>query len=73
VNKYHLIRAFSREVGLPPHTFQTAVRITRAQRLLKQGVPSAWIAAQLGFADQSHFIRTFRRWRHVTPNEFAER
>jgi len=71
VNKYHLIRAFSKEVGLPPHAFQMAVRITKAQRLLKQGMPSAWIAAQLGFADQSHFIRTFRLWRHVTPLDYA--
>jgi AraC-like DNA-binding protein len=71
VSKYHLIRAFAKEVGLPPHAFQMAVRITKAQRLLKQKLPAAWIAAQLGFADQSHFIRTFRRWRHVTPSEFA--
>ena len=71
VNKFHLIRAFSKEVGLPPHSFQMAVRITKAQRLLKQGLPASWIAARLGFADQSHFIRTFRRWRHVTPNEFG--
>lgn len=73
IGKFHLIRAFSREVGLPPHEFQLTVRVAKASRMLRRGWPAAQIAAALGFADQSHFIRTFRRWMHCTPGVFASR
>jgi AraC-like DNA-binding protein len=48
----HLVRAFSRSVGLPPKSYQTQVRLARAQRLLAQGKSLTWVAYECGFADQ---------------------
>jgi AraC-like DNA-binding protein/transcriptional regulator with XRE-family HTH domain len=67
VDKYRLIRAFAREVGYPPYAYQLLVRIFHARRLLTEGRAAADVAAMVGFADQSHLIRHFRRIEGVTP------
>ncbi|HYP52010.1 MAG TPA: AraC family transcriptional regulator, partial [Pyrinomonadaceae bacterium] len=70
LSPFHLTREFAREVGMPPHAFQTQVRVARAKRLIKCGLPLASVAAATGFADQSHFIRQFRRLMKITPGEY---
>jgi AraC-like DNA-binding protein len=71
VDRFRLLRAFVREVGLPPHQFQLTVRVARARELLARRHPAAQVAAELGFADQSHFIRVFRRQMGVTPGAYG--
>jgi AraC-like DNA-binding protein len=58
-------------VGVPPHAYQIQLRIARARHLLALGMPPSAVAAEVGFHDQSHFIRHFKRVLHVTPGEFA--
>jgi AraC-like DNA-binding protein len=70
LNRFHLVKAFSQSVGLPPHAYQIHIRIARARALLALGIPQASIAAQLGFSDQSHFIRHFRKVLRVTPGSY---
>jgi len=70
---YHLNRVFRRALGLPPHAFQTQVRILHATRLLRLGRPPAMVAAETGFADQSHFTRRFRTTVGVTPGVYRQR
>ena len=43
------------------------------QMLLQDDRPVCEIAAVLGFCDQSHLTRTFRRLTGLTPREFARR
>jgi AraC-like DNA-binding protein len=62
-----LIRAFRRIEGMPPHAYQTARRIALAQALLRQGLAPAAVAADCGFADQSHLTRAFKRMVGVPP------
>ncbi len=71
VGRFHLVRAFSRELGLPPHAYQIKLRIARAKTLLRAGLPAAQVADELGFADQSHFIRHFHRVIGVTPRAYV--
>jgi AraC-like DNA-binding protein len=71
ISSYHLVRSFSRDTGLPPHSYQIHIRIERACTLLRAGVPLAEIASSVGFADQSHFTRHFRRIMHTTPGHYA--
>jgi AraC-like DNA-binding protein len=73
MGKYRLLRAFANEVGYPPHAYQLLVRIGRARRLLSEGVVAADVAQAVGFADQSHLIRHFRRLEGVTPAEYVRR
>lgn len=71
VSRFHLVHAFTRETGLPPHAYQMHVRVERARRLLQGGMPTAGVAASVGFADQSHLTRWFKRILRVTPSAYA--
>jgi AraC-like DNA-binding protein len=67
----HLVRAFSGEFGIPPHRYLTGRRLDRARRLLLAGERPADVAAVVGFHDQSHLTRHFRRLLGVTPAAYA--
>lgn len=72
LSPFHLTRVFSKTVGMPPHEFQTQVRVAAAKRLIRKGHPIAEAAAAAGFADQSHFHRHFRRLMKITPGEYSK-
>lgn len=67
VGRFRLLRAFERQVGLPPHRYQMQLRLRRAKRLLMDGEPASRVAAAVGFSDQSHLIRKFKAAYGVTP------
>jgi AraC-like DNA-binding protein len=69
---YHLIRLFKREIGLPPHAYFDQVRIAHAKEKLKQGHKLSLTAYELGFCDQSHFTRAFKRSSLVTPGQYLQ-
>ncbi len=71
LNPVYLVRAFRTATGLPPHAYQRQLRINRAQTLLRRGESPADVAAQTGFADQSHLTRTFRNALGITPAAYA--
>lgn len=73
LSQFHLNRAFKAQVGLPPHEFQNQLRIEKAQKLIRAKMPFAEIAFDLGFSDQSHFNRFFKRFTGVTPGKFIAR
>jgi AraC-like DNA-binding protein len=70
LSPFHFIRLFRRAVGVPPSAYATLVRIGRAERLLRAGVPIAHAAEAAGFYDQSHLNRCFRRFVGITPSEY---
>ncbi len=67
----HLIRAFRREYGLPPHRYLTGRRVEHARRLLLAGTPPADAATAVGFYDQSHLCRHFKQLVGVSPAYYA--
>ncbi|CAG7637140.1 helix-turn-helix transcriptional regulator [Paenibacillus allorhizosphaerae] len=71
VSSSHLVRLFKEATGLPPHRYIIQERVRKAQRLLLSGLPVHEVAASLGFSDQSHFHRHFKRMLGVTPREFV--
>jgi AraC-like DNA-binding protein len=71
LSRFHLVHVFTKEAGLSPHAYQVHVRVERARSLLQEGISTAIVAANLGFADQSHFTRHFKRIMHVTPTRYA--
>ena len=72
LSPFHLTRVFAKEVGMPPHAFQTQVRVAHAKRLIRRGLPLSLVAAATGFADQSHLIRHFKRLLKITPGEYSK-
>jgi AraC-like DNA-binding protein len=71
LSRFHLVRTFAKYFGLPPHAYQIHVRIERARILLRQGVSAAEAASSVGFADQSHFTRHFKKVLRITPSSYA--
>jgi AraC-like DNA-binding protein len=67
----HLVRAFSRAFGMPPHRYLTGRRVDLARRYLLDGYPAAEVANLAGFYDQSHLNRHFRKLLGVTPKGFV--
>jgi AraC-like DNA-binding protein len=66
-------RAFRDSTGLPPYRYLLRSRIRRAEHLLATTRFSiADIAAQVGFADQSHLTKAFRRFAGATPKRWRE-
>lgn len=64
---FPLLRAFKQATGLPPHAYLTSLRVSRARRLLESGMRPARVAAEVGFTDQAHLTRHFRRIVGVPP------
>lgn len=71
-DKFHLCRAFRKEIGMPPHRYLTHLRIAQAKRLLREGVRASDLAPLLGFYDQAQLTRHFRRIVGTTPARFAK-
>ncbi|TDC04238.1 AraC family transcriptional regulator [Nonomuraea longispora] len=67
---FALLRSFRRAYGLPPHAYVVQLRVRRARELLERGTPPAEAAAAVGFCDQSHLSRHFRRMVGVTPGAY---
>jgi len=70
LSAYHLNRTFRRKIGMPPHEYQVQVRILKAKGFLRLGRSISETASLVGFVDQSHFTRHFKRFVGVTPGRF---
>lgn len=70
VSPFHLVRVFTRVVGLSPHQYLVQTRIRHATRLLASGLPCSFVAAMTGFADQSHLTTQFKRYLGITPASY---
>ena len=70
LNKFYLNRVFSKEVGVSPHQYQLGLKVQRAKDKLAKGEEIANVAFDLGFSDQAHLTRTFKRITLTTPGRF---
>jgi AraC family transcriptional regulator len=69
VHPAHLAAVFRRFHRATVGEYVHRLRVQAACEMLRQSdLPMAEIALQLGFADQSHFSRVFRRLTGVSPN-----
>ncbi|WP_085578649.1 AraC family transcriptional regulator [Thalassospira mesophila] len=72
LDRYSLIRQFKACFATTPHRFLVMRRLQRAKLMIAQGEPLAAIAAETGFADQSHLNRHFKQAFGITPGRWAE-
>lgn len=70
LSRFHLVRTFSKYVGVPPHEYQTQLRISHCRKLLREGCSITDAAIQTGFCDQSHLSRNFKRIVGTTPGRY---
>lgn len=72
LDKFHLCRAFRAQIGMPPHTYLTHLRIARAKALLRDGMRASDVAPLVGIYDQAQLTRHFRRLVGTTPGRYAK-
>lgn len=72
MSPYHFIRQFQKHYELPPHSYQIQLRLERAKQLLRLGRSQLDCAIAVGFHDQSHLHRHFKRAMGITPGQFAK-
>lgn len=71
--KRALQRLFNQYVGVGPKWVINRYRLHEAIAQLQAGTPAAWteLALALGYFDQAHFIRDFRKLVGRSPTEYA--
>ncbi|WP_043300616.1 AraC family transcriptional regulator [Pseudomonas sp. M47T1] len=72
LSPFHFARCFRKATGLPPHAWLMQQRISRARALLREGCLPLAVATQLGFADQSHLSRQFKKVYGVGPRAYRD-
>lgn len=71
LRKETLIRTFKQDTGLTPGSFLNISRVEYAKERLRAGDDIADVGYQSGFADQSHFHKTFVSYTAATPRQYA--
>src|SRR6185295_12046111 len=74
VSPFHLTRLFKRAMGVAPYQYLIQMRVNSARALIAAGggeYSLAQIATSVGFADQSHLNRHFKRVLGMTPKQMA--
>lgn len=71
---FHFARLFKHSFGLSPHQYILQNRIERAKKLITAdaGCSLTDIALQVGFYDQTHFGKAFKRTVGVSPKVFIK-
>ncbi len=73
LSPYHFARTFKQTEGTTPHMFVLERRLAKARELLtRPDLSLAEVALAVGFADQSHFSRSFRRAVGISPGQFRK-
>ncbi|MBR1121505.1 helix-turn-helix transcriptional regulator [Bradyrhizobium lablabi] len=68
---FHFTRVFARSIGVTPYRYVVHLRLRAAIERIQRGMSLAEVAADTGFADQSHLSRWIRRVHGVTPSQLA--
>ncbi|MGQ0649778.1 MAG: AraC family transcriptional regulator [Gemmatimonadaceae bacterium] len=68
---FYVSRTFRSAVGVPPYAYLALARVCRARELLAAGFPASMVTHTVGFSDQSHFIRQFKRVVGLTPGQYS--
>lgn len=71
LDRYALSRHFRATYSTSPHRFLLMRRLQRARRMIEMGEQLAETAVAVGFSDQSHFNRHFKKAFGLTPGRWA--
>ncbi|WP_254424324.1 helix-turn-helix transcriptional regulator [Thalassospira marina] len=73
LSQSYFCSAFRESTGMPPQQWQMKARINRAKDMLQNSnTQLAAIAAHVGFADQAHLTRVFRKIAGTTPGAWRK-
>jgi AraC-like DNA-binding protein len=69
-DRFTITRHFRWAFGTSPDRYRTLRRLALAQAAIESGQSLAQVAAEAGFADQSHMTRQFKRTYGLTPTRW---
>ncbi|MGE7090489.1 AraC family ligand binding domain-containing protein [Lysinibacillus sp. NPDC048646] len=69
-SKYHLLRTFTKKMGISPNSYLETTRVNHAKKLLEQGIKPIEVTFLTGFSDQSHLTKFFKRQVGLTPKQY---
>lgn len=72
LDRYSLSRHFRAVYSTSPYRYLLMRRLQKARAMIATGVPLATISTEVGFADQSHLQRQFKRAFGLTPGRWAK-
>lgn len=67
MSKYYFLRQFKAQLGITPHHYILYTKVQKAKDLIMQGKSIAEASLEMGFSDQSHFTRHFKKIHGYTP------
>ncbi|PAD73235.1 AraC family transcriptional regulator [Paenibacillus campinasensis] len=72
MSSQHLSHLFRQTFHMSPYAFLIQLRIREAKKLLvaSPDITLKEVAQRVGFQDVSHFVATFKRIEHITPNRY---
>lgn len=74
INRTTLSEKFSKLVGESLITYLNKLRINMASILLRDTkLPIAEIMGRVGFNDATHFLRTFKKYKEMSPSEYRSK
>jgi AraC-like DNA-binding protein len=75
LSQRRFIQVFKAEVGMTPKLFSRVRRFQQTRTFIQQNHSPNWaaLAADLGYFDQSHFIREFLEFSGLSPTEYVNR
>ena len=74
MSPYHFTRLFKESTGQSPHQYVVEARVRKAKELLTTGkFTISEVAHHVGFADQSHLTRHFKRVFGLPPQRLLGR
>jgi AraC family transcriptional regulator len=74
LSAFHFARLFKKSLGISPHQYVLQNRVDRAKRLIAISTqPSLTeVGLQVGFYDQAHFTKAFKRVVGISPKGFLK-
>ena len=73
MSKYYLCSVFKRVTGFTVNEYITNRRIMKAREYLKQNFSVSEVGERVGFPNDAHFIRTFKKLMGTTPKQYAKK
>ncbi|AQS06197.1 AraC family ligand binding domain-containing protein [Clostridium beijerinckii] len=70
LSKYYLLHSFTKQKGISPYNYLQTIRISKAKKILEQGIAPIDVAFKTGFTDQSHFTNFFKKLIGLTPKQY---
>src|SRR4030095_11745208 len=75
LSQRRFIQVFKAEVGMTPKLFSRIQRFQQTRTVIQQNPSISWadLAVDLGYFDQSHFIREFLEFPGLSPTDYINR